>query len=169
MTRFIKILKRADAHIIKCREILILTAAVILLFRYVLYLGYVPSQSMEDTIPAGSMILASRIIKDIDRGDIVVFEHEGRNLVKRVVGLPGDKLRFERNQIFVNEQRYEDKCVKGSFEYKKSTYLVPADHFFVLGDNRSESVDSRMFGAIGRENILAQNAFMFISLQSFLI
>ena len=69
---------------------ILLCFGVWMLFRTVLFVGIVPSSSMEPAIPAGSVILGSRIFSELGRGDIIVFRHEGKTLVKRVVAVPGD-------------------------------------------------------------------------------
>ena len=69
-----------------------LCLAVWVLFRFVLFLGYVPSASMEPTIPAGSVILGIRIFGELERGDVVIFRHEGKTLVKRIAAGEGDRV-----------------------------------------------------------------------------
>ena len=109
--------------------------AVFLLFRYVLFLGYVPSASMEPTIPAGSVILGIRIFGELERGDVVIFRHEGKTLVKRIAAGEGDRVYLddESGSISVNEPLPGASCV----------LTVPKGCFFVVGDNREASADSR--------------------------
>lgn len=94
--------------------------AAIVLLRFVFYIGYVPTESMEPTIPAGSKVIAIRIIKDLSVGDIVVFEHNGTNMVKRIAAGPGEEVQ-----------------IKG----KKT--IIHKDCYYVLGDNYLNSYDSR--------------------------
>lgn len=112
-----------------------LCLAVWVLFRFVLFLGYVPSASMEPTIPAGSVILGIRIFGELERGDVVIFRHEGKTLVKRIAAGEGDRVYLDdkSGSISVNEP------LPGA----SRVLIVPKGCFFVVGDNREESIDSR--------------------------
>ena len=93
---------------------------VIVLFRCVFLLGYVPTSSMEPTLKTGSVFLGFRIIGSIEVGDIIVFRHDERLLVKRVAAVSGDMI-----------------------EHNGQVLSVPEDSFYVLGDNCRSSYDSR--------------------------
>ena len=104
------------------------------LFRFVFFWGFVPTQSMEPTIPAGSFILGTRLYGKPEVGDVIVFEHEGQYLVKRIAGCPGDR-------IDLTKISYMDSY---PIPDRDSDYLiVPEDCYYVLGDNVQNSVDSR--------------------------
>jgi len=108
--------------------------AAIVLLRVVFYIGYVPTESMEPTILAGSKVIGIRIIQDLSVGDIVVFEHNGTNMVKRIAAGPGEMVQIQG----------------------KNT-IIPKDCYYVLGDNYLNSYDSRYWNEpfIHRQNIKA--------------
>lgn len=96
--------------------------AFFILFRFVLFIGYVPTESMEPTIPRGSYIVGTRIFGDLKVGDIIVFRHEGRLLVKRITAVGGDAV-----------------------THKGKKLVVPEGRFYVVGDNQEVSGDSKIW------------------------
>ena len=95
---------------------------VLLLFRFVFYLGFVPSTSMEPTIHKGSLIIGFRFYGELRTGDIVIFRHEDRILVKRIAAGPGET------------------CILNG-----SPVTVPAGCYLLLGDNAADSYDARFW------------------------
>lgn len=132
---------------------LVVTAAVmLLLLRVLLQLIYVPTASMETTIPTRSLVVGWRLPYAVadpvpQRGAIVTFwnDEEGEVLVKRVVGLPGETVSFEGGFVYINGEKLDEDYlpVSGITQSEKDTFQVPADCIFVMGDNRTGSHDSR--------------------------
>src|SRR5512146_501830 len=92
-------------------------------------------------------------LEPIQRGDIVVFRYPrdpSKSYIKRVIGMPGDRIRIDSGQVFVNGVALREPYVPEDFEDLRSypDFVVPADAYFVLGDHRSMSNDSRDFGAV---------------------
>lgn len=105
-------------------------------------------------------------VGEIHRGDVVVFlyphDHE-KSYIKRVIALPGDDLRIDHGRVFVNGKLLEEKYVPRQFEDERSQpeMTVPANEYFVMGDHRSISSDSRDFGPVDRDLIYGKAAFVY--------
>jgi signal peptidase I len=144
---------------------------VILLVSFALVFGFVrpfvmeafwiPSGSMIPTLEIGDRVLVNKFIyrfTDPRRGDIIVFEsvdNSNEDLIKRVVGLPGDEIAVRGGKLFVNgkpqKEPYTNKKLPDRSFYAKT--MVPKNHVFVMGDNRGNSADSRVFGPLPEKNI----------------
>ena len=131
---------------------LVTLAVVFVVFKVLLQLAYVPSGSMETTIPTKTLLIGWRlpfVVSDPvpERGDIVTFwdEEMGHVLVKRVVGLPGETVSFEGGFVYINGEKLDEDYlpVSGITQSEKDTFQVPEDCIFVMGDNRTGSHDSR--------------------------
>ena len=133
--------------------LLVTVAVVFLLFRVVLQLSYVPTGSMETTIPTKSLLIGFRLPYVVSdpvpvRGNIVTFwsDEEQTVLVKRVIGLPGDTVSFSGGYVYINGQRLEEEYLDqqgGTISPDQSSFTVPEGCLFFLGDNRSGSNDAR--------------------------
>ena len=129
---------------------ILLCFSVWLLFQTVLLVGVVPSSSMEPTIPEGSIILGNRLIGSLGRGDIIVFRHWGKILVKRIAAVGGDTVSLnDRDGSFAVNQELATAT---------RVLTVPEGCFFVVGDNRQNSFDSRFWEEpfVGAKWVLAR-------------
>ena len=134
-------------------EVVLFLAAVFVIFKFIIQIAWVPSGSMETTLPTKSAMLGwhlSYVLADPmpERGDIVTFwsDELGKVLVKRVIGLPGDEITFSGGFVYVNGERLDEPYLmaQGVTECD-NTFTVPEGCFFPLGDNRTGSLDARFW------------------------
>jgi signal peptidase I len=97
-------------------------------------------------------------VRDVRRGDVIVFkfpEEPETDYIKRVIGLPGDTLEIRRGIVYVNGQRMDDPFVKEAYRLPDShePFTVPAGRYWVMGDHRDRSSDSRVWGYVSRDLI----------------
>lgn len=138
----------------------IIAIILILLFKkYVMSPIKVNGESMMTTLKDGDIMILNSIeyrFSDIKRFDIVVVD-EGRELIiKRVIGLPGEVIEYKDNVLYVNGKKVKDTY--GSQVTSDFTYKVEKNHYYVLGDNRTNSMDSRIFGSFSRKQILGKTS-----------
>jgi signal peptidase I len=166
--------------------VVVVALVVALLLRtLVVQTFYIPSGSMEPTLKIGDRILVNKLsyhFHGVHRGDIVVFSRpplencggpEVNDLVKRVIGLPGEKISLTaaaggRSYVVINGKRLDETWLPSSAQgstfqgpagpaYNLShPYVIPANHYFVMGDNRTESCDSRYWGPISKSLIVGK-------------
>lgn len=111
----------------------------------------VPTGSMENTIMIGDRIIGNRLAyinNTPERGDIIIFkfpDDTSKQYIKRVIGLPGDKIQIKEGIIFINDKKLYEPYLKEEWIIDNDgyEYIVPEDSYFVLGDNRNDSNDSR--------------------------
>lgn len=151
-------------------SIILIAAAVasVVLRLFVFQTYFIPSASMEPTLMIGDRIVVNKLSVDfgtINTGDIVVFkappaEHCGEvvaDLVKRVIGVPGDKLTSEGNTIFINGHALLEKWPHNEpIGVPIQPVTVPKNDYFVMGDNHADSCDSRYWGMVPRKDIIGK-------------
>lgn len=126
---------------------------MLLLFKVIFQIAWVPSGSMETTLPTKSVLLSWQLPYVLGdptpkRGEIVTFwsDEMGKLLVKRVIGLPGDTVTFQNGDVYVNGQRLAEDYLEQSgitASGSREEYRVPEGCLFFLGDNRTGSYDAR--------------------------
>ena len=105
-------------------------------------------------------------ISSIDRGDVVVFHYPRdpeKSYIKRVIALPGDRLRIDHGQVWVNDRALTENYVPTMYRDTRSyaETIIPDDSYFVMGDHRSISSDSREFGVVERDLIYGKAVFVY--------
>ncbi|MBU3805067.1 MAG: signal peptidase I [Candidatus Cellulosilyticum pullistercoris] len=150
--------------------ILAVLVAIVLIPSFIISNTKVPTESMMPAINPGDHLIVSRLpyyYRDPVRGEIVVFKYNDDFLIKRIIAVPGDQIDIKDNKVYINgelldETAYLTKSVK-TYLYAGSKvdfpYTIPDDYYFVMGDNRLNSKDSRVFGAIPRSSIIAKAGY----------
>jgi len=141
------------------------------LTRFVILNAYIPTGSMENTIMPGDRVFASRVhylFTEPKRGDIIVFknpDNEKENYVKRVIGLPGETVKIKDGEVYINDVKLEESYIKEEMRVEEEkVYQVPEDSYFVMGDNRNNSNDSRRWHTtkyVKKSKILGKVAFRY--------
>lgn len=127
----------------------------------------VDGDSMYNTLNDNDIVLLSKL-SSIDRFDIIVLKENDNNatIIKRVIGMPGDKVKIRNNKIYINNKIIEDEYAYGeTSDYDEIT--LGDDEYFVLGDNRLISKDSRYFGAIKKSDIKGKAVFRLFTFTKF--
>lgn len=150
--------KATKDMMLKYLPYIIIIILVIILRAYVVSPIRVNGTSMEPTLTNKELMLLNKIgysIKGIKRFDIVVIKTQNTHLIKRVIALPNETISYEDNNLYINGKRVEDKYVTDSVLNLES-YKLSSSEYFVLGDNRDDSRDSRAFGPIHQKQIIGK-------------
>lgn len=145
----------------------------------------VRGESMKPTYHDGEYILTNKMYQwagEPSRGDVVVFhspEDPGTQFIKRIIGLPGEKIKIENNQVIIfNEQHSEgfvldeeylgnQSTMGDSYLHDGETITIPDNNYFVMGDNRNYSYDSRSWGFVDESKIIGRAFFVYWPLPEF--
>ena len=170
-------LRRRGGGLVEFLVILLIAFALVFGFirPFIVEAFWIPSQSMVPTLQVGDRVFVNKFIYRFDepqRGDIIVFKSvegstEGgqEDLIKRVVGLPGDEISVQDGVLFANGEPQEEPYVNRQSADSSSfgPAVVPKGEVFVMGDNRAGSLDSRYFGPVPLENIEGEAFLIFWS------
>ena len=149
--------KNIRAFIKEYTPYIITIILVILIKKYVVSPIKVNGDSMKDTLHNGDIMILDIIgyrFHKINRFDIVVVDVGKEYIIKRIIGLPGEKIEYKDNKLYVNGKNIEDNYSKEITD--DFTVKVPENSYYVLGDNRTNSMDSRYFGSFSKNKILGK-------------
>ncbi|RME39520.1 MAG: signal peptidase I [Thermoflexia bacterium] len=152
----------AGRHLLReIAETLLLALAIYLVINTLTGRFYVRGSSMEPSLHNGQYLIVSKIsylFGEPQRGDIVVFvsPNNGKeDYVKRIIGLPGERVEIRDGAVWINGYRLEEPYLSSATPYTGAWVLGP-DEYFVLGDNRPNSSDSHTWGPLPRKNIIGK-------------
>lgn len=147
----------------------IILITVVIIRTFIVTPVVVSGDSMNDTLTNGDILLLKKYDKIYERFDIIVFDYQNSKLVKRVIGLPGETVKYEDGKLYINGEEVYDEFGSITKDYDLA-YLgidvIPEGYYFVLGDNRNKSSDSRMIGLISEEQIEGVTNFSLWPLKS---
>lgn len=149
-------------------EIVFLALVLYVVIQYAVQTVHVLGSSMSATLHDNDLLVASKISYKLhppQRGDIIVFKppnEDSRDFIKRVIALPGDRIRITNAVVYINGQVLHEPYLPEPWTYNNNwpadgqDKLVPTDQYFVMGDNRNHSSDSRSFGFVELDAILGK-------------
>ncbi len=117
----------------------------------------VEGNSMNETLKNNEILLLNKYDKSFERFEIIVFKHKNSKLIKRIIGLPGESVYYKDGNLYINNEIIEDSfsSITNDFDLKEhNIFTIPEDKYFVLGDNRNDSTDSRVIGLIDKDSII---------------
>lgn len=149
------------------QSIVVVMAILVMIYLFILGPQEINGQSMDPNFHNGEYILTNKIIfkfREPVRGDIVIFKSPGNkeiDYIKRVIGLPGERVKLEKSAFYINDEKLEETYIGpdvfifgGSFLQEGQEIVVPEGKYFVVGDNRPHSADSREFGPVPKEDFI---------------
>lgn len=148
-------------------ETIALTILIFLAIHFTVQNYQISGPSMQNNLHSGQFVLVNKIaylFHAPERGDVIVFhepDNPSRDLIKRVIGLPGDKITLDGTNIWVNGTQLDEPYITEKYNPGANTITVPPKDYFVLGDNRPISEDSRFFGVVPKDNIVGKAAFVY--------
>lgn len=146
----------------------------VLIYQFIAQPQRVVSISMEPNYYENDRLVVEKVsyrFREPARGDVVVFRFPDNPdilLIKRIIGLPGETLTIRENNVYINDQLLAEPYIAepntsfpGSFLHDEKPFTIPHDQFIVMGDNRANSGDSRIFGTIHRDSIIGMAMFRY--------
>lgn len=150
---------------------LIVIIIILFIMTFVFSVTSVVGNSMYPTLKDGEVMILNKFkyrFSDIKREDIISLKYaDTKYLIKRVIGLPGEKVEIINNKLYINDIEYHEEYLSKDLSYKDFKLsdlgynVIPEDMYLVLGDNREISLDSRKIGLIKKEDINGKISFRF--------
>lgn len=153
-------------------ETLILTLVIFLLIRFAVQNFRIEGASMEPNFHDGQYLFVNKLIymfQPPQRGDVIVFvppNSSSRDFIKRVIGLPGERVEIRSGTVFINGEPLVEHYPLNPGSYSSGPIVVPPNEYFVLGDNRNYSSDSHSWGTVPIQKIIGKAWFSYWPPQS---
>ena len=145
-------------------------AIIIVIFTFIVAFHPIAGNSMVPTLEEGNIVVVNKFYKhlfDLKRNQIVIVKKDSKTYIKRVIGLPGENIYFKKNTLYIKDKGFKEEFLANdvtTYDYKLTDYCgeelckdgkIPKDYYFVLGDNRNDSKDSRSvsFGLVHKDEI----------------
>lgn len=144
---------------------IIIILVVVLIRTFLVTPIRVQGLSMYPTLDDKDLLLLAKCDQSYERFDIVILDYHGERLVKRIIGLPGESVSYTDNQLYINGEEVEESFLPENLEFSDFDTLlighekIPEGNYFVVGDNRNNSTDSRVFGVVNKKDILGTAVF----------
>ena len=149
---------------------IIIIIVAILIRTFIVTPVQVDGESMYPTLDNNEILLLKKYDRSYERFDIVVFNYNNSKLVKRIIGLPGEYVEYKENELYINNVKIDFELDTYTYDFKLSELgfkQIPDDYYLVLGDNRTNSIDSRRIGLIPKEDILGTTTFSIFPFNKF--
>ena len=148
--------------------LLVALVFALLIRQFILQVSLVPTGSMIPTMAVGDRLFVNKYVYDYrvpTRGEIVVFKSpykDKKDYVKRCIGLPGETLEIKKGIVFINNKQLIFAGVNINRDYSfYGPVTIPKGHYFLMGDNRGNSLDSRVYGFVPEKNLIGKALFTF--------
>ncbi|MBN1263349.1 MAG: signal peptidase I [Candidatus Pacebacteria bacterium] len=170
MKLLLKIIRRISLFFLDIVETGVIALSIfVVVYLFILQPHEVKGNSMLPNFEHGQFLITDKItyrLKEPSRGDVVVFKapvDTRFDYIKRIIGLPGEEIKIQNNQIFINGQKLEEIYLPESFVTRagqlfknNQSFTLEPDQYLVMGDNREHSSDSREWGPVPKENLVGR-------------
>lgn len=161
--------EKKKSTIFELIESVLIAVVLALVIRFFLFEPfYIPSGSMEPTLQVEDKIIVNKIVYrfgEPERGDIIVFKYPldpSRDYIKRVIGLPGETLEIKESTVYIDGQAITENYLPSDTKFMDfGPVSIPEDSYFMMGDNRNNSQDSRVWGTLPEDHIVGKAFLIF--------
>ena len=161
-TEAAKVSEKSTRLIRELIETIALTLIIFLVIRFAAQSFRIDGASMKPGLHTDEFVMVDKVsylFQSPQRGDVIVFHYPldtSKDFIKRVIGLPGDTIHITSTSVIVDGQTLHEPYISTPFNFENNTWKLGPDQFFVMGDNRDNSLDSRSWGPLDRRYIIGK-------------